>query len=154
MRGKKKKNIHSMQPDELMNRALEIALRVHGEQRDRYGAPYIFHPFRVMIRVNSNSEKIAALLHDTVEDGEITLDDLRREGFSEEILESVDCLSRREGESYGSYMDRVMANPLAVTVKIADLEDNMDLRRLPEIGPEDVKRLIRYHGYWRRLTGK
>jgi (p)ppGpp synthase/HD superfamily hydrolase len=105
-----------------------------------------------MMRVHSLPERVVAVLHDTVEDSEITLDDLRREGFPGGIVEGVDCLTRREGETYERYMERVATNPLAVTVKIADLEDNMDLRRIPEIGPKEVERIQRYHQYWRRLN--
>lgn len=136
----------------LLNHAVLIANRAHEEQSDRYGAPYILHPFRVMMRVDSLLEKVVAVLHDTVEDSEITLDDLRREGFPDEVVEGVDCLTRREGESYEQYMERVVTSPLAVTVKIADFEDNMDLRRFPEVGPKEVERLKRYHSNWRKLV--
>jgi len=136
----------------LLNHAVLIAVRAHEGRCDRYGAPYILHPLRVMMRVRSLVEKVVAVLHDTVEDSEITLDDLRREGFPDEVVEGVDCLTRREGESYEQYMERVVISPLAVTVKIADFEDNMDLRRFPEVGPKEVERLQRYHSNWRKLV--
>ena len=136
---------------DLLDRAVQIAVRAHEGQSDKYGAPYILHPFRVMMRVCTLAEKIVAMLHDTVEDGGVTLEDLRGEGFPGEVVEAVDRLSRRGGESYDAYMERASADPLAASVKMADLEDNMDLRRIPMIGDKDVERLLRYHSNWRKL---
>jgi len=138
--------------DDLLYRALIIALRAHEGGKDRYGSPYILHPFRVMARVCSLAEKVAALLHDTVEDSALTIDDLRREGLPDEVVEGIDCLTKRGNEPYELYIGRVMTNPLAVKVKIADLEDNMDLRRIPVIGDEEVERLKKYHSNWRKLV--
>jgi (p)ppGpp synthase/HD superfamily hydrolase len=138
---------------DLLSRALCIAIGVHGHQTDRYGAPYILHPFRVMMGVRTLAEKIVAILHDTVEDGGISLENLRSRGFPEEVVAAVDALSRRVGETWDAYMERVTANPLASRVKIADLEDNMDTRRMPDIGEEEIARLGRYHAAWRTLTG-
>lgn len=138
----------------LLDKAIRIAIRVHEGAVDRYGVPYILHPLRVMRSVRTGTEAVIAVLHDTVEDTALTLDELRREGFSEEIVQAIDALSRREGESYEEYMERVCENPAAVRVKIADLEDNMDLCRYPNITDADVERLRRYHRYWLLLTGK
>src|SRR5215469_14471918 len=112
-----------------LERAIAIAVEAHKGQKDKSGAPYILHPLRVMGRVNSNVEKIVAILHDVVEDTKWTFDDLRREGFSESIIQSIDCVTKREGEAYEDFVKRSASNPLAKRVKIADLEDNMDLRR-------------------------
>lgn len=138
----------------LLDKAVQLADRAHRGKVDRYGAPSLFHSYRVMERMQGENEAIVAILHDTVEDTDLTLETLRDEGFPGEIVHAVDSLSRRDGESYTEYMERVRENPLAVRVKIADLEDNMDLRRYPEISGEDVERLRRYHHYWRVLTGK
>ncbi|MHB9030476.1 MAG: GTP pyrophosphokinase [Candidatus Latescibacterota bacterium] len=136
----------------LLNNAVNLAFRVHAESMDRNGAPYILHPLRVMQRMRTEREQVIAILHDTVEDSDLSLDDLRREGFPEEVVAGVDALTRREGESYDEYVDRVKINPEAVRVKLGDLEDNMDLRRLPDITEQDVERLRRYHRYWKLLS--
>ncbi len=96
---------------------------------------------------------MAAVLHDVVEDTDWTLERLREEGFSAEVLEAVDCLTHREGESYQEFVERVRANPLATQVKIADLEDNMNIRRISRLGAKDLERLEKYHRAWCVLTG-
>jgi hypothetical protein len=132
--------------------ALQLALRAHAGQKDKYGQPYILHPLRVMARMETEAEQIVALLHDVVEDSEITLDDLRKEGYSKTIVEAVDALSKREGEEYFAFVQRAIANPLARRVKQGDLEDNMDIRRMPEINEEAHKRLQKYRKAWAMVT--
>lgn len=132
--------------------ALKLATRVHAEQTDKVGAPYILHLFRVMNRVATENEKIVALLHDTMEDCGVTRDDLAREGFSEEVIGAVEALTHGSGESYTDFVRRAATNPIARAVKIADLEDNMDIRRLPEVTEKDVERLRKYLKHWRMLT--
>lgn len=127
-----------------LERALVIAAEAHQGATDKEGAPYILHPLRLMHRMVTMDERIVALLHDVVEDSPWTLDALRAEGFSEEIVAAVDGLTRREGESYDDFIKRGAANPLARRVKLADIEDNMDVRRLAEIGEKDLERLQRY----------
>jgi (p)ppGpp synthase/HD superfamily hydrolase len=132
--------------------AISIAAIAHRGMKDKSGAPYILHPLRMMMQVKSEEAKMAAVLHDVVEDTAISLEDLRQKGFSEAVLTAVDCLSRREGESYEEFIERVETNPIAREVKIADLEDNMNIRRINEIKPKDLERIEKYHGFWRRLT--
>ena len=136
----------------LLERAIGIAVEAHRGQRDRYGAPYILHPLRVMERVRSETEKTVAVLHDVVEDTPWTLAELRREGFSEEVLAALDAVTKREGEAYEDFVSRSASNALARRVKLADLEDNMDLRRFPSVGPEDLERLEKYRTAWQRLS--
>jgi (p)ppGpp synthase/HD superfamily hydrolase len=136
-----------------LERAIAIAARMHAGQLDKAGSPYILHPIRMMMRMTTAVEMMAAVLHDVVEDTSTTLEDLRREGFSEELVEAVDCLSRRTGETYEAFVARVAANPTAVRVKLADLADNMDLTRLGEVRQKDLDRLLRYHESWKRLRG-
>jgi hypothetical protein len=88
---------------------------------------------------------IAAVLHDVVEDTDWTIDRLRREGFSETVLAAIDCLTRRDGETYEEFIERAAVNPVARRVKLADLEDNMDIRRIRMLGPNAHDRLARYH---------
>lgn len=132
--------------------AIRIAVEAHRGQKDRGGAPYILHPLRMMFRVQTDAERMAAVLHDVVEDSAWTLDDLRARGFPDEVLRAVDGLTRREGETYEAFVERAAADPVARRVKIADLEDNMDVRRTGNVSPGDAERLNRYLRAWRRLT--
>ena len=127
-----------------LEKALKIALKAHNGQQDKAGQPYILHPLRVMHQVNSLPAKVVALLHDVVEDSEFTFEDLDRAGFDPEILQAVRCLTKHPDEDYFAYLRRIAGNTLALQVKIADLKDNLDVTRLPEIELRDVERLNRY----------
>ena len=135
-----------------VERAVQIAAQAHQGQRDKAGAPYLLHPLRLMMRMESEAAMMAAVLHDVVEDSEWTLDQLRTEGFNEEVLQAVECLTHRLGESYDEFVARVQTNAIARQVKLADLEDNMNIRRMAEITPKDLARLEKYHRAWRTLT--
>jgi len=137
-----------------IEQAIQIALQAHKGQRDKAGAPYILHPLRLMLRMQNEQEMITAVLHDVVEDSEWTLDALRDAGIAQDILDAFDCLTRREHESYEEFIARLAPNPLARKVKIADLEDNMDLRRLADLRDKDQSRLQRYLKAWKFLTGE
>lgn len=130
-----------------LEKAIEIALEVHHKQLDKAGQPYILHPLRIMIKQNDETGRIVAVLHDVVEDSIWTLRDLKYAGFSDEIIDAVDCLTHKKtkSEDYFSYINRVKTNSIARKVKIADLEDNMDMKRLPDITDKDLKRLKKYH---------
>src|SRR5258705_3220665 len=97
-----------------------------------------------MCRVESIAEKIVAVLHDVVEDSDWTLAALRREGFPSSVLAALDGVTRRSRESYEHFIARSGRNPMAKRVKLADLEDNMDVRRLEKVNPKDAKRLSKY----------
>jgi|TARA_B100000809_G_scaffold231044_1_gene245878 (p)ppGpp synthase/HD superfamily hydrolase len=135
-----------------LDRAIELAKQHHEGQTDKAGKPYIEHPLRVMNQVESEEEKIVAVLHDIVEDTNISLNDLRNEGFSEEVVSAVECLTKQDGENYDSYIERISFNPLAVKIKLADLEDNRDLTRLPEVTDKDLERLEKYDKALEKLT--
>ncbi len=135
-----------------LERAILIAAQAHLGQLDKAGAPYILHPLRMMMRMESEVAMIAAALHDVVEDSDWTLERLRGEGFSEEVLKAVDCLTSREGESYDEFISRVRGSAIARQVKIADLEDNMNVKRIGEMTPKDLARIEKYHRAWRALT--
>ena len=133
--------------------AISIAALAHKGQRDKAGAPYLLHPLRMMMRMSSEAAMMAAVLHDVVEDTGWTLEQLRGEGFSDEVLEAVDCLTHREGESYQEFVERVRTNQIARQVKVADLEDNMNILRITRLGAKDLERLEKYHKAWCLLTG-
>jgi (p)ppGpp synthase/HD superfamily hydrolase len=131
--------------------AIALAVEAHRGQRDKAGQTYILHPLRVMMRLETEAERMAAILHDVVEDTPYTLQRLRELGYPEEVLGALDCLTKREGESYEAFIERVRPHPLARRVKLADLEDNMDVRRLRSVGPKETERLARYRAAWARL---
>lgn len=132
--------------------AIAIAAEAHKGQIDKAGAPYILHPLRMMMRMKTESEMMTAILHDVVEDTKWTIEKLRKKGFSEEVLEAVECVTNRSGESYEQFIERAEKNPIARRVKIADLEDNMNILRIGELKPKDLERLAKYHNSWTVLT--
>jgi hypothetical protein len=104
-----------------------------------------------MLKFHGEHQRIVAVLHDVVEDGGVTLDDLRRMGFSDEIVRAIDCLTKRVGESYGDFIARLSVNTLATEVKIEDIKDNLDLTRLESLSDEDFSRVRKYHAALQHL---
>lgn len=133
-------------------RAIAIAAQAHQTQKDKSGEPYILHPIRVMLRLHSEVDMTVAILHDVVEDTDWTIEQLRAEGFAEEVLQAVECLTHRKNETYDKFLARIESNAIARRVKLADLEDNMDVRRLNALTEKDLKRLQRYHPAWVKLN--
>jgi len=131
--------------------AIALAVQAHKGQVDKTGAPYILHPLRVMFRLETESERMAAVLHDVVEDTDVGLEMLTAVGYPREVVEAVDSLTRREQETYEAFVERLAHNPLARRVKLADLEDNMDVRRLATVTAKDAERLARYRAAWEKL---
>ncbi len=135
-----------------LERAIALAALAHEGQVDKTGAPYILHPLRMMMRLDSIEAKIVAILHDVVEDTEWTLDGLSTEGFSDDVLFALDCVTKRDGEDYMDFVSRAALHPVARQVKLADLEDNMNILRIGgELAPKDLDRLAKYHRAWRML---
>ncbi len=131
--------------------AIALAVRAHRGQTDKAGAPYVLHVLRVMLRMPDEGAMTAAALHDVVEDTPHTLDDLRAAGFPEAVVAAVDALTRREGETYEAFVRRAGKDPVARLVKRADLEDNMDLRRIARPTEQDLARLRKYRAAWELL---
>ncbi|MDU4651933.1 HD domain-containing protein [Sneathia sanguinegens] len=124
--------------------ALKIATEAHKGQVDKAGVPYINHPLTVASLVDTEEEKIVALLHDTIEDTNITEQDLIDYGFPNEIVEAVKLLTHNKNVPYMDYVAKIKDNELARKVKIADLTHNSDLSRLKEITEKDKKRYEKY----------
>lgn len=124
--------------------ALELAVEKHKNQTDKAGNPYILHPLHVMENVNSKEGKIVAILHDIIEDTDITEDYLLKIGLSKRIVDAVIALTRSEDIDYQEYIKNLGSNPLAKEVKLADLEHNMDLKRLPTLEEKDLERNRKY----------
>ncbi|HXP00056.1 MAG TPA: HD domain-containing protein [Luteibacter sp.] len=127
-----------------LERAIEIAAAAHAGQVDKAGQPYILHPLRVMFRLESPFERMAAVLHDVVEDSEVTLDDLVEAGFDPAVVTAVEALTKRPGESRLEAAHRAAADPIARVVKLADNAENMDLSRIPNPTERDYARLEEY----------
>lgn len=125
--------------------AIALASEAHVNQTDKAGAPYILHPLRMMQRLDGETERTVAVLHDIVEDTPWTLDDLRAMGFSREVVEAVDCLTRRAEETYDEFIERAKGHPIARRVKLIDIEDNLNIMRLSELTDKDIERLRKYH---------
>ena len=131
----------------MIDQAIALAVRVHADQRDKGGAPYILHPLRVMFAVGTADpdRAIVAVLHDVVEDSGYTLSDLSAAGFSARVIDALALLTHKRGDPYMEYVARLAANPDARAVKLADLADNLDESRLPGPPTElDLQRLAKY----------
>lgn len=135
-----------------LERAIAIAAMAHAGQVDKAGQPYILHPLRVMLRMEDELERIVAVLHDVVEDTPVTLEQLAREGFSEEILQAIEALTKRPGETRLQAAVRAAQHPVARRVKLADVADNMDLSRIPNPTEQDYARLQEYEAVRLLLT--
>lgn len=128
-----------------LEHAIVLATQAHTGQTDKAGQPYILHPLRVMLSLSKPEDRIVAVLHDVVEDCEgWSFERLRDEGFSEEIVEALDALSRRSGETYEEFVLRAAANPIGRRVKLADLYDNSNLSRISHPTDRDYGRLEKY----------
>lgn len=129
----------------MIEKALKTALSAHKGQLDKADQPYILHPLRLMMRMSTETEMIVAILHDVLEDSALMPRDLRLKGFSEEVVEAVVLLTRNRNMDYMSFIAELKHNPIARKVKMADLEDNMNLLRLPFIREPDIRRVQKYH---------
>lgn len=128
-----------------IDKALKIALNSHAGQLDKANQPYILHPLRLMLKFRTESEMTIAVLHDVVEDSNTSLSDLKAAGFTNEVITAVDCLTKRENETYDNFILRSSLNELARRVKIEDLKDNLDLTRIDSIDKKDLARVEKYH---------
>lgn len=132
-----------MTNNELIYEAIRLANEVHKLQTDKGGSPYILHPMRVAARLSDVNAQVVAILHDVVEDGSITLEQLTQ-AFPAEVVAGVDGMTRREGETYEQFIARCNENPLSREVKKSDIQDNLNVTRLGEVSPKDAERLNRY----------
>jgi (p)ppGpp synthase/HD superfamily hydrolase len=137
-----------------LERAIEIAASAHAGQVDKAGEPYILHPLRVMLRLDTQSERMVAVLHDVVEDTNVTLEQLTAEGFPEEVVNAVAALTKLPGESRLEAAARAAANPISRRVKLADNAENMDLSRIPNPTEKDHERLSEYEAVRRLLLSE
>lgn len=139
--------------ESLYKKAVWIAQEAHKGQTDKGGNPYIEHPLYVASQVDTTELKIVAVLHDALEDSDVTAEDLRREGFPEHVVEAITVLTHEDGneEAYLDYIRRVSGNAMAAAVKRADLLHNMDISRIPNPTEKDKKRRAKYERAYQLL---
>ena len=136
-----------------LERAIQIAVEAHAGATDRGGKAYILHPISVMMRCETDEEKVVAILHDVVEDTDWTFDALRQEGFSETIIEALKTVTKHsEDEDYDEFIQRSLKNEIGRKVKIADLRENLDVTRIGELSKKDVERINKYKRALKTLT--
>lgn len=136
----------------LLEKAAQLCVTKHAGQTDKAGQAYFLHPMRVAVACDTDEQRIVAMLHDVLEDTDVTVKDLLEQGFPQEIVEAVLSVTRNQGESYEDFIERCTLNPIGRVVKLRDLEDNMNLLRLDKIESKDIDRLNRYINAHRRLT--
>ncbi len=124
-------------------RAMNIAYSAHMGQFDKAGVPYIFHPIHLAEQMDTEEGCIVALLHDVVEDTEVTFEDLEKE-FSKTIIDAIRLLTHDKSVDYMEYVKNLKNNPIAKKVKLADLRHNSDTTRLLKITEKDIKRVEKY----------
>jgi len=135
-----------------LENALLIALTAHKNQKDHSGKPYILHPLRILNRMKTKDEMTIALLHDVLEDSKINLKDLIKYGLNKSILEAINLLTRNKKQNYNDYIKKLSKNELARKIKIADLEDNLNLIRIKKLTNKDILRIKKYHWAINYLT--
>jgi (p)ppGpp synthase/HD superfamily hydrolase len=128
----------------LLDKAITIAVNAHSGQVDKAGSDYILHPLRVMLKLKTEEEQVVGVMHDVLEDTEVTFETLRETGFSYEIIDALQSVTRMKGEDYFDFVLRAKSNRIGKPVKLADLEDNMDMSRIQNPTSTDYKRLGKY----------
>ena len=138
----------------MLEKAIELALKYHkGQIKNGTGEEFALHVLRVMLKMDTEDEKTSAVLHDIIEKTNCTLEDLKQQGFSNKIINTVDALSKRKGENYSDYIKRVKKDTDAVKIKIADLEDNMEFKNIKELTQTDIEKMNRRKKYYNELKG-
>lgn len=142
-----------LKPHEMLSKAITLASTKHEGQFDKGGAPYILHPLKVMHYLKTNDHELMAIavMHDVVEDTDVTFADLVAHGFSVRVVDGVRSLTKMTGETYDEYKARVKANIDAVHVKMADLRHNSDIRRLKGVTAKDIARIEKYMKFHEEL---
>ena len=143
--------------DNLIYKSLEIVNKVFSEKCDKGGFPYVIHLLKVYSGVSDYNEKICALLHDIIEDTDVTYDDLRKVGFNNDIISVLEILTKLKGEDYRKYIDRIInsENVHAMHIKMADLRHNMDSGRIKNPNANDYERITkRYEPAYERINNK
>lgn len=128
----------------LTKMALKISFDAHKNQVDKSGMPYVYHPFHLAEQMDDEYTTCVALLHDVVEDTDITLDDLKKKGFPNEVTDAIALMTHDDVVPYLEYVAKIKKNPIATFVKLADLKHNSDLTRLDEVDSKALERVEKY----------
>lgn len=128
---------------ERIKTAFLLAKKAHQGQTDKAGEAYIYHPLMVALQCETTDEKIVALLHDVVEDTDVTIEEIYTT-FGKTIGDAINVLTHKKEDDYFTYIQAIKTNPLATTVKIADLTNNSDLERIKEVTQRDLERIQKY----------
>lgn len=128
----------------MTKKALNLCFEAHKDQLDKSGVPYVFHPFHLAEQMKDEQTTIVALLHDVVEDSDITIEDLKEEGFDNKVLEAIILLTHGKDVKYEYYVLKIKENPIARAVKIADLKHNSDLSRMENVDQKVLERREKY----------
>lgn len=128
----------------LTKKAMRIAFEAHKEQTDKTGMPYIYHPIHLAEQMSDEASTCVALLHDVVEDTDMTFEQLQAEGFTPEIISALRLMTHDEAIPYLDYVAEIKNNSIAAKVKLADLKHNSDLTRLDNIDERAVRRVEKY----------
>lgn len=130
---------------DLTKKALRISFEAHKNQTDKSGMPYVFHPFHLAEQMDDEYSTCVALLHDVVEDSDITLNDLIEQGFPQEVTDAIALMTHDKSVPYLEYVAEIRWNPIARKVKLADLHHNSDLSRLDVVDDKAMERVEKYH---------
>jgi (p)ppGpp synthase/HD superfamily hydrolase len=141
--------------NDVLEKCIAFAVAAHEGSVDRYGRPYILHPLHLMLQMETDQERMTAVLHDVVEDSDRSLADIAALGVPAEVVAAVALLTHdKENVPYDLYIEKIKPNALARRVKLADLTHNMDIRRLPDLSEKDLARLQKYHKAWQMLRDR
>ena len=127
-----------------LEQAISIASLAHAGQLDKGGEPYILHPLRVMMKLKDERQRIVAVLQDVIEDTKVTDMNLIIQGLEIDLINVILTLTRNKNESYDEYINRISKDEFAIQVKLADLEDNMDISRIKNPIGKDYERVVKY----------
>jgi (p)ppGpp synthase/HD superfamily hydrolase len=142
-----------MSANNLVEKAIAIALEGHKDKKDKSGLPYILHPLRVMLKMDTDEEMIPAVLHDILEDTKISESRLLAEDISADSIVIIKSLTKNVDDDYLTYVQKIKSSPIAVKIKKADITDNINLLRLPRIHVSDLERLNNYIQAFKILSG-
>lgn len=138
---------------QLLAKAIALASEKHMGQFDKGGMPYVLHPLKVMHYLKSTDMELMsiAVMHDVVEDTDVTFQELVEMGFSSRVIEALKLLTKMPGQTAQEYLDGIKSNKDAIAVKLADLRHNSDIRRLKGISEKDVVRMKKYNSMYLEL---
>ncbi len=137
---------------DIIEKSLQIALEAYAGKKDKAGKTYILHPLRIMGNMQTEEEMSVALLHDVIEDSEFTAKDLLDRGIPSNVVDAVSLLTKVKGQNYEQFIQAILSNSLAVKIKKADIEDNINILRLNEVTSSDLERIAKYHKAWKLLN--